>query len=169
MLQGNYWPQPQNMITYGVRHNRWSGSAANCNYDAALGVCLFGMDPGFNYGDSATDYTGFRGSSYDAMLGWSHYRGLYTYTAGFVYFGRASSDNPIEWGQSNSGISVNLGVYRKLPEVYKGASIYAGLGWSRLNRLGPAPLSMPDNLFLGFNSLYDRSGGALTLGMNLNF
>jgi len=108
MLQGNYWPQPQNMITYGVRHNRWSGSAASCNYDAALGVCLFGMDPGFNYGDSATDYTGFRASSYDAMLGWSHYRGLYTYTAGFVYFGRASSDNPIEWGQSNSGISVNL-------------------------------------------------------------
>jgi hypothetical protein len=167
IVQGNYWPNPQNMLTYGARHNRWSGSAASCNYDGKQ--CLFGMDPGFNYGDAVTDYTGFRASNYDAMLGWSHYRGLFTYTIGGVYYGRASSANPIEWGQSNTGLSINLGVYRKLPEVHKGASVYTGIGWSRVSRLGPAPVSMPDNLFLGFNSHYDRSGSAATLGFNLVF
>ncbi|MEN9775159.1 MAG: hypothetical protein RL322_2229 [Pseudomonadota bacterium] len=169
ILQGNHWPNPQNMLTYGLRYSQWSGSAASCNYDAVNGYCLFGMDPGFNYGDAPTHYAGFRGSSVDAMLGWSHYRGLYTYTAGFVWFGKASSDNPIEWGQSNSAISTNLGVHRKLPAVHKGASLYGGLGWSRFARIGPAPLSMPDNLFLGVNPLYDRSGAAVTLGFNIVF
>ena len=168
-MQGNYWPNPQNMLTYGARHNRWSGSAASCNYDSTQKLCLFGMDPGFNYSDAVTDYTGYRASNYDAMLGWSHYRGLFTYTIGGVYYGRASSANPIEWGQSNTGLSINLGVYRKLPEVHKGASVYTGIGWSRVSRLGPAPVSMPDNLFLGFNSHYDRSGSAATLGFNLVF
>jgi hypothetical protein len=169
ILQGNHWPNPQNMLTYGLRYSRWSGSAVSCNYDSVNGYCLFGMDPGFNYGDAPAHYAGFRGSSVDAMLGWSHYRGLYTYTAGFVWFGKASSDNPIEWGQSNSAISTNFGVHRKLPEVHKGASVYGGLGWSRFSRIGPAPLSMPDNLFLGVNPLYDRSGAALTVGFNIVF
>ena len=169
VLQGNYWPNPQNMLTYGARHNRWTGSAANCAYDTVQKVCLFGFDPGFNYGDLNSDYTGYRASNYDLMLGWSHYRGLYTYTAGGVYYGRASSANPIEWGQSNTALSLNLGIYRKLPEVHKGASVYGGIGWSRVSRLGPAPVSMPDNLFLGFNSHYDRSGSAATVGFNLVF
>ena len=169
VLQGNYWPNPQNMLTYGARHNRWTGSAASCAYDTVQRVCLFGLDPGFNYGDLNSDYTGYRASNYDLMLGWSHYRGLYTYTAGGVYYGRASSANPIEWGQSNTALSLNLGIYRKLPEVHKGASVYGGIGWSRVSRLGPAPVSMPDNLFLGFNSHYDRSGSAATVGFNLVF
>ncbi len=167
MLQGNYWPRPQNMITYGIRYNRWSGSAATCNYDGVQ--CLYGMDPGFNYGDEATQFTGFKASTVDVMLGLSHYVGLYTYTAGLTWFGRASSANPIEWGQNNSAVSTNFGVYRKLPEVHKGASVYAGVGWSRFARIGPAPLSMPDNLFVGVNPLYDRSGAAVTVGVNFVF
>ncbi len=169
ILQGNHWPNPQNMLTYGLRYSRWSGSAVMCNYSSVTEECVLGVDPGFNYGDAATHYAGFRGSSVDAMLGWSHYRGLYTYTAGFVWFGKASSDNPIEWGQSNSAISTNLGIHRKLPEVHKGASVYGGLGWSRFSQIGPAPLSMPNNLFLGVNPLYDRSGAALTVGFNIVF
>lgn len=167
ILQGNYWPNPQNMLTYGARHNRWSGSAVSCAYDGVQ--CLFGLDPGFNYGDSNSDYTGYRVSNTDLMLGWSHYRGLFTYTAGGVYYGRASSSNPIQWGQSNSGLSLNFGLYRKLPELHKGASVYGGIGWSRVSRLGPAPVSMPANQFLGFNSHYDRSGSAATVGFNLVF
>jgi len=175
MLQGNYWPDPQNMLTYGVRHNQWSGSANNCNYGpipndpAGKQGCVYGIDAGFNYGNAGLDYAGFRAASTDALLGWSHYQGLFTYTAALMYFGRASSENPIEWGQSNSAVSANFGIYRKVPEVYKGASVYAGVGLSRTSRLGPAPLSAPDNLFLGFNSLYDRSGASFTIGTNLVF
>ena len=176
MLQGNHWPNPHNMLTYGVRHNQWSGSAGNCYYGPVqepdkppTNDCRFDIDAGFNYGNAALNYAGYRAASTDAMVGWSHYRGLFTYTGALMYFGRGSSENPIEWGQSNSALSANLGVYRKLPEVHKGASVYAGVGFSRVSRLGPAPLSAPNNLFLGFNSLYDRSGGSVTVGTNWVF
>jgi hypothetical protein len=176
MLQGNHWPNPQNMLTYGLRHNQWSGSAGNCYFgpiypenEPPRNDCRFDIDPGFNYGNASLDFAGFRATSTDAMLGWSHYRGLFTYTAALMYFGRGSSENPIEWGQSNSALSANLGIYRKLPEVHKGASVYVGVGFSRASRLGPAPLSAPDNQFLGFNSLYDRSGGSVTIGTNWVF
>jgi len=171
ILQGSHWPNPQNMMTWGVRRSQWSGSAASCNYDKNLaldggvvGGCVFGVDPGFNYGPESKNYRGYRASTMDALLGWSHYKGLYTYTVSGVYFGKANSDNPIEWGQSNSAVSVNLGVARKVPEVHKGLIVTGGLAFAKFNRLGPAPLSMPNNNFLGINSLYDKTGRTMSLG-----
>ena len=172
ILQGNYWPNPQNMMTWGVRRSQWSGSAATCNYNAQLlldngtrGGCVFGIEPGFNYGSQANNYRGYRASSWDGLLGWSRYDGLYTYTVSGVFFGQADSDNAeVQWGQNNSAFSVNLGVSRKVPEIHKGLTVSGGLTYSQFKRLGPAPLSMPNNSFLGFNSLYDKSGHAMTLG-----
>ena len=171
ILQGSHWPDTQNMMTWGVRRSQWSGSAAACNYNKNLvldngtvGGCVFGIEPGFNYGPESKNYRGYRASSLDALLGWSHYKGLYTYTISGVYFGTANSDNPIEWGQSNSAVSVNLGLARKVPEVHKGLIVTGGVAFARFNRLGPAPLSMPNNNFLGINSLYDKTGQSMTLG-----
>lgn len=171
ILQGNHWPNPQNMMTWGLRRSQWSGSAATCNYNAQLeldngdiGGCVFGLEPGFNYGPESMNFRGYRATSWDALLGWSHYVGLYTYTVSGVYFGAASSDNPIEWGQSNSAVSVNLGVSRKVPEVHKGLTVSGGVAFAKFKRLGPAPLSMPNNSFLGINSLYDKSGHSMSLG-----
>lgn len=171
ILQGNHWPNPQNMMTWGLRRSQWSGSAATCNYNSQLvldngdiGGCVFGLEPGFNYGPESMNFRGYRATSWDAMLGWSHYVGLYTYTVSGVYFGAASSDNTIEWGQSNSALSVNLGVSRKMPEVHKGLTVSGGVAFAQFKRLGPAPLSMPNNSFLGINSLYDKSGHSMSLG-----
>jgi hypothetical protein len=171
ILQGNHWPNPQNMMTWGLRRSQWSGSAATCNYSSQLvlgngntGGCVFGLEPGFNYGPESTNFRGYRATTWDALLGWSHYVGLYTYTVSGVYFGAASSDNPIEWGQSNSAVSVNLGVSRKVPEVHKGLTVSGGVAFAKFKRLGPAPLSMPNNSFLGINSLYDKSGYSMSLG-----
>lgn len=176
ILQGNHWPDPQNMLTWGVRRSQWSGSAATCNFDKNLlvndtmGNCKYGIDPGFNYGAKAQNYQGYRASSIDAMLGWSHYRGLYTYTIGGVFFGQADSENrDVEWGQSNSALSVNLGIARKVPEVHKGLSVSAGVAFAKFKKLGPAPLSMPNNSFLGINSLYDKSGHSMSVGATWNF
>ena len=170
-FQGNHWPNPQNMMTWGLRRSQWSGSAATCNYDAELvrddgekGGCVYGIEPGFNYGPKSENYQGYRATSWDALLGWSHYVGLYTYTVSGVYFGKASSDNPIEWGQSNSALSVNLGVSRKVPEVHKGLTVSGGIAFAKFSRLGPAPLSMPNNSFLGINSLFDKTGHSMSLG-----
>jgi hypothetical protein len=169
VLQGNHWPNPQNMFTWGLRRSQWSGSAASCNYSAALSTCLFGMDPGFNYGPTSTAYQGYQASAYDGMLGWSHYRGLYTYTVGGVYFPRASSKNPQEWGQSNSALHLNVGVARKVPEIDKGLTVTAGVARSQFQKIGPAPVSMPNNNFLGVNPLYDRVGHSATVGMTWTF
>lgn len=169
MLQGNHWPDPQNMFTWGLRRSQWSGSTASCNYSVAMAQCIFGLDPGFNYGPASESYLGFKARSFDALLGWSHYRGLYTYTIGAVYFGTASSENPIEWGQSNSAVHVNLGIARKIPEIHKGLTVTWGVSASHFNRIGPAPLSMPNNNFINANPLYDRVGYGSTLGLTWVF
>lgn len=169
ILQGNHWPDTRNMFTWGVRRSQWSGSAATCNYSTATANCVFGLDPGFNYGAESRGSLGFQATTYDAMLGWSRYRGLYTYTIGGVYFGRASSKNPIEWGQSNSAIHLNVGVARKVPEIDKGLTFTAGLARAQYQKIGPAPVSMPNNNFLGANSLYDRSAVSGTVGLTWTF
>jgi len=114
-------------------------------------------------------YQGYRASTLDLLGGWSHYSGLFTYTLGGVYFGKANSDNPIEWGQSNSAWGMNVGIYRKLPEIYKGLGASIGMSSANFQRLGPAPLSMPGNSFLGPNSLYNKTGQAITIGATLVF
>ena len=163
MLQGNHWPNTTNMLTWGLRRSQWSGSAASCNPNPTYG-CYFGIEPGFNTGLKQQSYQGYRASTLDLMGGWSHYRGLFTYTLAGVYFGKANSDNPIEWGQSNSAWGMNAGIYRKLPEIQKGLGASIGISSSNFQRLGPAPLSMPGNTFLGPNSLYNKSGQAITIG-----
>ena len=169
ILQGNHWANPQNMYTWGVRRSQWSGSAASCNYSHTRRECIFGLDTGFNYGSAADSYLGYKASTFDAMLGWSHYRGPYTYTLSGVYFGRASSKNPVEWGQSNSAVHFNLGIARKVPEVNKGLTVTAGIGHSIFDKIGPAPVSMPNNNFLGANPLYVRRATSATVGMTWTF
>lgn len=168
-LQGNHWANPQNMYTWGLRRSQWSGSAASCNYSASLGSCVYGLDPGFNYGPASESYLGYKATTFDAMLGWSRYQGPYTYTLSGVYFGRASSKNPIEWGQSNSAVHLNLGVARKMPEIHKGLTITAGVGSTHFSKIGPAPVSMPNNNFLAANPLYKRNGQSATAGLTWVF
>ena len=170
IVQGNYFMNAENRLTYGLRRNQWSGSAPACNWNPTPQQCYFGIEAGFNYGDATTNYQGYAATSYDAMLGWSWYRGLYTYTIGGVYFGKASSDNPIEWGQSNQAVSVNLGLYRAVPEIYKNLNVYGGLSFTHFDKIGPPPLSMPSvGSYNNINSLYDKNGAGLILGLNLTF
>jgi hypothetical protein len=103
------------------------------------------------------------------MLGWSHYQGLYTYTVGAAYFGKASSKNPQEWGQSNSALHLNVGIARKVPEIDKGLTVSLGLARSQFMKIGPAPVSMPNNNFLAANPLYERVGYGATAGLTWTF
>ena len=168
-LQGNHWPNTSNMLTWGVRRSQWSGSAASCNYSLSRAECIFGLDPGFNYGPKSSAYLGFQATAVDAMLGWSHYQGLYTYTVSAAYFDKASSKNPQEWGQSNSALHLNVGMARKVPEIDKGLTVTLGLSRSQFQKIGPAPVSMPNNNFLAANPLYDRVGYGATAGLTWTF
>jgi hypothetical protein len=112
---------------------------------------------------------------YDVMLGAAYTRGKWIYTAGGVYLNKASTNNPVEWGQDNTALFLNLGIYRALPEFsFAGAQFkteaYGGLGRVMFGRQGPVPLSMPSNIaFGGVDPRTSESGNFLTIGVNLNF
>jgi hypothetical protein len=87
---------------------------------------------------------------------------------------KASTDNPVEWGQDNNALFLNLGVYRQIPELSVGGlfkvEAYGGIGRIMYNRQGPAPLSMPSNIaFGGVDPRTSESGNTFTIGVNLIF
>jgi len=174
ILQGNYWMNAQWKFTYGLRRSEWSGQAQQCDFGpvSVLESACFWDQPGFNYSDQIDKV--YSATSWDAILGAAYTRGKWTYTAGSVYLDKASTDNPVEWGQDNTAIFLNLGIYRDLPEISLGgvfkAEVYAGLGRVMFDRQGPAPLSMPNNTaFGGVDPRTSESGNFFTLGANLNF
>ena len=73
------------------------------------------------------------------------------------------------FGQSTSAVHINLGVARKVPEVNKGLTVTAGVGSSFFEKIGPAPVSMPNNNFLGANPLYTRRATSATVGLTWTF
>jgi len=174
IVQGNYWMNERWKFTYGLRRSEWSGQAQQCDFGPVSTVqsACFWDQPGFNYSDELDKV--YSAVSWDAMLGAGYTRGKWTYTAGGVYLDKASTDNPVEWGQENTALFLNLGVYRKLPEISLGGvfkmEVYAGLGRVMFGREGPAPLSMPSNIaFGGVDPRISESGNFFTLGANLNF
>ena len=177
ILEGDHWFSPQWMLTWGLRHSYWSGEAVTCGYVTNVGNgqpgCLY-PSQGFNYStatyNGASYQPGYSASTNDFLLGLSHYRGLWTYTAGMVYLGRGHTSNPTQWGQGNWAVITNLGLYRKMPEIYRNLSVYGGFGYVRFGHLGPAPLSMPSNgQFSGINPWVSTSGETFTLGALVTF
>lgn len=169
ILQGTHWFNPQWNLSYGIKRNRWSGQQQQCDYGpvSAIAFACYWDQPGFNYAVNAKLYSA---SSTDLMAGVSHVRNLWTFTAGAVQMRKASTKNPTEWGQSNSAVFANLGVYRKLPELYKDLEVYAGVGRVTFDRQGPAPLSMPNNTaFFGADPRTAKSAVGYTIGANLKF
>jgi hypothetical protein len=95
---------------------------------------------------------------------------LWTFTFGGVRMNKAYTSTPTEWGQSNTATFLNLGVYRKMPEIYKNLEIYGGLGRIMFGRQGPAPLSMPNNTADGgVDPRTSQAGDTITIGANLIF
>lgn len=177
ILEGDHWFTPQWMLTWGMRHSYWSGAAVTCGYVSNVGNgqpgCTYPTG-GFNYANAAYGTTayqpGYSASTNDFLLGLSHYRGLWTYTAGMVYLGRAKTENPTDWGQNNWAVVTNVGLYRKLPEVYRNLSVYGGFGYVHFGHLGAPPISMTSvSQFSGVNSWVSTSGETFTLGAVMTF
>ena len=174
ILQGTYFMNERWRFTYGVKRSDWSGQAQQCDYGPVSTVQneCFWDQPGFNYSNELNAM--YDAVSWDFLLGGAYYRGLWIFTAGGVLLNEASTDNPVEWGQDNKALFVNLGAYRQVPELSVGGlfkvEFYAGLGRVMYDRQGPAPLSMPSNIaFGGVDPRTSESGNTFTLGANLNF
>ena len=170
ILQGNYWMNERWKFSYGLKRSEWSGQAQQCDFGPvtiAESQCYWDQ-PGFNY--SSDIDKNYNAVSWDLMLGAAYTRDKWTYTLGGVYLNEASTRNPTEWGQDNTATFLNLGIYRKMPEIYRNVEFYAGLGRVMYARQGPAPLSMPSNVaFGGVDPRTSESGNFLTLGANFNF
>jgi len=170
ILQGNYWMNERWKFSYGLKRSEWSGQAQQCDYGPvtiAESQCYWDQ-PGFNY--SSEINKNYDAVSWDLMLGAAYTRDKWTYTLGGVYLNEASTKNPTEWGQDNTATFLNLGIYRKMPEIYRNVEFYAGLGRVMYARQGPAPLSMPNNTaFGGVDPRTSESGNFLTLGANFTF
>lgn len=174
IVQGTHWMNPQWKFTYGLKRSEWSGQAQQCDYGPVSTVesACFWDQAGFNYSSDINKM--YDAVEYDAILGAGYTKDKWTYTAGGVFMNKASTDNPTEWGQDNTALFLNLGVYRDLPELsvakYFKMQVYAGLGRVMFGRQGPAPLSMPNNTaFGGVDPRTSESGNFLTLGANLLF
>jgi hypothetical protein len=180
ILQGTYWHNPSWKVSYGLKRSEWSGQQQQCDYGPVppevvgnvlvTGACFWDQG-GFNY---ASDNRMHHAIEWDGMLGVSYTRQMWTYTLAGVRMNKAYTSTPTEWGQTNTATFLNLGIYRKLPEIsyakYFTAEVYGGLGRVIFGQQGPAPLSMPNNTaFGGVDPRTSKSGNFLTLGINLNF
>jgi len=169
IIEGTYWKNPQWKFSYGLKRSEWSGQQAQCDFGPVPtgGSNCFWDQAGFNY---ATDFERHHAIEWDVMGGGGYTRGLYTYTLGAVHFNKAYVRTPTEWGQSNTATVVNLGIYRKVPEISKHMEVYGGLGKVIFGRQGPAPVSMPNNTAMGgVDPRVSQSGNSLTVGANFIF
>jgi hypothetical protein len=175
ILQGNYWMNEKWKFTYGLKRSKWSGQAQQCDFGPVSTVQseCFWDQPGFNYSDDLNAV--YDAVVYDVLLGAAYTRGKWIYTVGGVYLNKASTDNPVEWGQDNTALFLNLGIYRDVHDFSFGGAlfkteVYGGLGRVMFGRQGPAPLSMPSNIaFGGVDPRASESGNTLTIGANLRF
>lgn len=173
IFEGNYWLNSQWKFTYGVKRNEWSGQQQQCDFGSATNpngtpfAGCFWDQPGFNY---ATDNLRHHAIEYDQLLGVAYKRGLYTTTLGGVHMNKAFTHTPTEWGQDNQATFLNLGLYRRVPEIYKNLEIYGGLGRIMFGRQGPAPLSMPNNTADGnVDPRTTKRADSITIGGNVIF
>ncbi|WP_022982610.1 hypothetical protein [Ideonella sp. B508-1] len=173
VLEGQHWFTPQWELTWGLRSSYWSGSALTCDYAEKYNGCVW--QGGFNISPLTlqpgnTIYPGYGARTRDWMLGLSRVDGVWTTSVGVVHLGQAKTDNPTQWGQSNSAYSAKLNLSRKVPELYPDLNVYGGLGFTHFDRLGPAPISAPSNTaFDGVDSRLNREAVSVTLGTVLVF
>jgi hypothetical protein len=170
IVQGTYWRNDRWKFSYGVKRSEWSGQQQQCDFgpNSATTSACFWDQGGFNY---AADFKLYHALEYDFMVGAGYsWRKPYVFTAGLVRMNRAHTSNPTEWGQSNTATFLNLGVYRKVPEISKYLEVYAGVGGVIFGKQGPAPLSMPSNIaFGGADPRTSKSNSTLTIGANFAF
>jgi len=176
VVQGTHWYNERWKLTYGIKRNEWSGQEQQCDYGpvppavvngALVTSACFWDQAGFNY---STGNVAHHAIEWDGLLGVGYTRKLWTFTLASVRMNKAFVHQPTEWGQSNSATFVNLGVYRKLPELDKHMEVYGGIGRVMFGRQGPAPLSMPSNTADGgWDPRTVKSGDSVTIGANYIF
>lgn len=165
MAMVRYDINPRWQVSAGVRFNRWSGAYAVITQPAttttsAMWNNMFNVN--WNGALRGVGNPGYAATSQDLSLGLRHKEGEWSYSAGLVRLGKASTNNPSERGQSNGLTLMTAGVGKELGQGWR---VYAMAGIVQYDRLGLAPMSMPSNsAFSGVDSRIARSGNWIGLG-----
>lgn len=172
MLMARWRYSPSVEFLGGVRANRWSGAYATLLQTAAANPAGYDIwNSPFNV-DWSKDlgggvYRGYPARSTDVVLGTRYRTGRWIASAGLLYLGTASTDNPSERGQSNAATINTLGLGYDLKD---GLRIYGSAGWVHYKRAGLAPTSMPANAaFTNIDPRITRNGNWLTVGVVYTF
>ena len=166
MLMARYQLNAKTDLYAGIRHNRWSGHKAVVTaYVApnALWNSMFNVD-----GVDAVANKAYSASSTDISLGAVYrFAPKWNVNTGLVYLGKASTQNPVERGQSNTMLINTVGVGY---EIQPGFSVYGFAGMVNFGQKGLAPLSMPAHAaFTGVDSRVAKSGNWLGAGLVYTF
>ncbi len=170
MLMARYDIDPRWQLSAGVRFNRWSGAYAVITQDQtsttpAIWNNMFNVD--WNGTLRGVQNPGYAATSQDFSLGVRHKDGEWSYSAGLVRLGKASTSNPSERGQSNGMTLLTAGVGKELAPNWRA---YALVGVVTYDRRGLAPMSMPSNsAFTGVDSRIARTGNWVGLGTVYTF
>lgn len=145
----------------GVRANRWSGAYAHLLQPASANpegfdVWNFPFNVDWSRDLGGGLYKGFSARSTDMLAGARYLTGKWAISAAVLRLGSASTNNPMERGQSNTATIMTAGASY---EVMKGLRLQALAGRVSYGRLGLSPLSMPSNsAFTNIDSRLSRSG-----------
>lgn len=166
MLMARYQLNAKTDLYAGLRHNRWSGNkAVVTGYVApnALWNNMFNVD-----GVDAIANKAYSASSTDISLGAVYrFAPKWNVNTGMVYLGKASTQNPVDRGQTNTMLLNTVGVGY---EIQPGFSVYGFAGMVNFGKKGLAPLSMPSHAaFTGVDSRVAKSGNWMGAGLVYTF
>lgn len=164
MAMARYTIDAKTVLYAGMRHNRWSGAKGNYVRWAPTGDIWNTM---FNIGCTGvcdpSSVNGYPAQSTDISLGFTRkLTDKVTMNVGMVRLGKASTDNPVERGQSNT---MTLGALGVGYEIQPGWSVYGSVSAIKFGHKGLAPLSMPSHsAFFGVDSRVAEKGTGFGVG-----
>ncbi len=165
MLMVRYQLNTKTDLYGGIRHNRWSGTKAVITGYVAPNALWNDM---FNVDGVGASNKAYSASSTDISLGAVYrFAPKWNVNTGMVYLGKASTQNPVERGQSNTMMLNTVGVGY---EIQPGFSVYGFAGMVNFGKKGLAPLSMPGHAaFTGVDSRVAKSGNWMGAGLVYTF
>jgi hypothetical protein len=168
VVQAIYQLNKQVELSGAVRRNRWSGAYQTVALDGPpvqwnfpFNVDWFGFDA------NGRPHPGYEAQSTDVSLGARYRMDKWTFSTGAAYFGKASTKNPAERGQSNSALINTLGATYAYGH---GLELSAFAGMVHYRNKGLSPMSLPSNAtFNGIDSRATKAGNWFGIGAKYTF
>ncbi len=168
VLQATYQLNKKVELSAGIRRNKWSGAYQTVAlagppvaWNNPFNVDWFGFDA------NGVAHPGYPARATDILLGARYRMDKWTFHTGAVYYSKASTNNPVERGQSTSALVNTIGATYAYG---KGLEFTGGVGLMHFSRKGFSPLSLPSNSTInGIDSRVTKAGNWFGVGAKYTF